>query len=713
VAASGGENRADFGWLATLRSGTFGRMAGAVFISYASQDTEAARRICEALRSGGVEVWFDQEGGLEHGDAWDAKIRTQIRECVLFVPIVSANTQARHEGYFRIEWELAADRAMGIAQGIPFILPIAVDGTREAGALVPDRFLKVQWTRLPGGAVTPEVRGRLLKLWSHRVGVISNEERRSGAETSPTVPAPSAAVAKSGTKTFAIAAASIVVLGAIASGWLLAVRNKSAALLPAAVEPAQPPPGTADAEPAHPLHPQSVAVLAFNSPGTEKEDEYLSDGISEDLLDALARVPGTKVAARTSSFYFKGRQVPIGDIAKQLGVAYVVKGTFSREGVRVRIGVQLISASDGAVVWSDNFDREIKDLASVGDEIAGRVAKGLQLRLPGRPRGERTSIDPEAYRLFLAGRSQAERPGAAELKDAISCFQQAVALSPNFASAWAALGKAEIQLARCGGIELSVAYDQARTAAAKAAALEPDSPDVLVALGWVHRTAEWDWKAALKAFRRAIELEPDNAESLADASILIFNVGRTDEGIEMASHAADLDPLNSADQLNLSRLFEYSGKMNKAEQAARRGLALAPDGQRYHGLLAVILAELGHPQKADDEVSLETDEIARHMGVAYIAIFRNQRLRAAGQARQIEAQAQDRRSSADAHSVAAEIYASIGEKDLAFAALDKAVAERDPACAWYRENFFLQNLHGDPRWPILLKRIGLTDEQLN
>ena len=149
---------------------------GAVFLSYASQDAEAARRICESLRSGGVDVWFDADGGLEHGDEWDTKIRRQIKECVLFIPVISASTQARLEGYFRIEWELAAERAMGIASGVPFILPVVIDDTREPEALVPDRFRKVQWTRLPGGVVPPDVQARLLKLWSHRVGVLAHND---------------------------------------------------------------------------------------------------------------------------------------------------------------------------------------------------------------------------------------------------------------------------------------------------------------------------------------------------------------------------------------------------------------------------------------------------------------------------------------------------------------------------------------------------------
>ena len=147
----------------------------AVFLSYASQDTEAARRICEALRSGGVEVWFDADGGLEHGDEWDAKIRRQIKECVLFIPVISTNTQARHEGYFRIEWDLAAERARGIASSVPFVLPVVIDDTREPDALVPDRFRMVQWTRLRGGEVPPDVQQRFLKLWSHRTGVLKYE----------------------------------------------------------------------------------------------------------------------------------------------------------------------------------------------------------------------------------------------------------------------------------------------------------------------------------------------------------------------------------------------------------------------------------------------------------------------------------------------------------------------------------------------------------
>jgi tetratricopeptide (TPR) repeat protein len=165
----------------------------AVFLSYASADAEAARRICEALRTAGVEVWFDVDGGLETGDEWDAKIRRQIKECVLFLPLVSANTQAREEGYFRIEWDLAAERARGFASGVAFILPIVLDDTREPEALVPDRFRSVQWTRARAGELPPETRTRLARLWSHRVGLAAQQSRppaQALAEATPLEPAP-------------------------------------------------------------------------------------------------------------------------------------------------------------------------------------------------------------------------------------------------------------------------------------------------------------------------------------------------------------------------------------------------------------------------------------------------------------------------------------------------------------------------------------------
>src|SRR4051812_20720153 len=213
----------------------------AIFLSYASQDAEAARRICDSLRAGGVEVWFDADGGLEHGDEWDAKIRRQIKECVLFIPLVSANTQARDEGYFRLEWELAAERAMSIASGVPFILPIVIDATREPDALVPDRFRKVQWTRLPGGVVPPDVLKRLLKLWSHRIGLVSHEDKCAAATTEST--ASSSASSPPPGKPYALIAVVAVLIVGLGGWWLLSeTASKPSPKVTADEKPAPPSP---------------------------------------------------------------------------------------------------------------------------------------------------------------------------------------------------------------------------------------------------------------------------------------------------------------------------------------------------------------------------------------------------------------------------------------------------------------------------------------
>ncbi len=240
----------------------------AVFLSYASQDAEAARRICEALRRGGVEVWFDADGGLEHGDEWDAKIRRQIKECVLFIPIISESTQARHEGFFRIEWELAAQRAMGIASGVPFILPVVIDDTREPDALVPDRFRSVQWTKLPGGNVPPEVLQRLLKLWSHRTGVVAHQAAKTSESEEKVPPAPASvrdAVGKPNGKTYALMAAAVLALVVVVGWWLLGRQNQSAAspAAPAtvAVAPANPAPAAAPLSEARKLAQRAQALI--------------------------------------------------------------------------------------------------------------------------------------------------------------------------------------------------------------------------------------------------------------------------------------------------------------------------------------------------------------------------------------------------------------------------------------------------------------------
>jgi TolB-like protein/Tfp pilus assembly protein PilF len=1070
----------------------------AVFLSYASQDAEAAKRIADALRAAGVEVWFDQSE-LVGGDAWDAKIRGQIGSCGLFLPLISANTQARLEGYFRLEWKLAAQRTHTMADEKAFLLPILLDDTRDAEAKVPAEFKAVQWTKLPGGETPALFGARAKKLLSGEQGAGSAERTsaapasrrgpsrwwwvlpifgvtmalllvmKEGRKEPPPVVAPPASSTQAeteqlrrqivpdrwqqedfqamaprldriirddpdnadawalrslieslqvtrnfdaGTKPLeagkndadralrlapqsplASLAMGIHLVAMISRGrdaqacrpwldravgalpaspltrycggvsrwlsydfaeseremhawieaephagfpnWILAQLNMVArrpdqaeqfateaarddgitgirarytlfessyylradlarsreilqgipaggstvhrvvharwlvamaghrwddalqelARLPenflfdrafhgpkallagmaharagradaanaqfreaerllrehlaadpdneelhAVLAVALACLGQADAarselalvEPlvsgraanvyrgslviqiaqarcllddysamatwvrklfaeksAFPFTPtsfaldprfssgldapeirallqeftaltavptpariddKSVAVLAFANLSDDKANEYFSDGISEELLNVLAKIPGLKVSARTSSFYFKGKQVPMAEIAQQLGVAYVVEGSVRKQGDKVRITAQLIKAADGFHVWSDTFTRELKDIFAVQDEIAGLIAKNFELKMGMT--AARPAIDVEAYQEYLAGRALFAKASNDDLRAAVGHFERALAIEPKFTAAWVQLASAHTRLGRWGGTPTLQAWTAARVAIDHAVALEPDSPDVLLALGWIRRTAEWDWRGAEQAFRRALQLQPNQAEALTGASVLLFNIGQTEEAFRLGEQAARLDPLNSGTQVDLSLMFYFNKNWAEAERSARRALQLSPGGS-YHGLLSWNLTKQKRYAEAEAEARLERDELEQAVSLTLLALGRGQDAALRECRVQLEVIARKRgEDTADLQQSLAWIAAALGDKDRAFAALEKARVSRDPSMAWLRNDDSLAPLYADPRWNVLLHQVGLADDQL-
>ncbi|MSU51221.1 MAG: TIR domain-containing protein [Opitutus sp.] len=376
--------------------------AKADFLSYAREDTAAALRLAVALRAAGVEVWFDQNE-LVGGDTWDAKIKKQIQSCALFVPIISANTQARAEGYFRLEWLLAAERTRLMGRTKAFLLPVCVDATKEADADVPESFLTVQWTRISAADSLSAFCERVKKLLGAGTVVGVANAGPGAATPAPTNQRDEGVASPAGTRPrgfpkWAALALSIAALAAIA---FLALRP---AAPPAPTPIAAKPPTDLAADLAAKSAAKSVAVLPFESLSDDKGSEHFSDGICGDLINVLGQVPGLKVAGRTSSFYFKGKQVQVVEIARQLQVAYVVAGTVQKVGDQVRITAQLINGSDGFQLWSsDPITRDLKDIFAVQDEIARLIAQNLKLKLGGPPRVTKT-VNPEAYRLVLEGR---------------------------------------------------------------------------------------------------------------------------------------------------------------------------------------------------------------------------------------------------------------------------------------------------------------------
>ncbi len=1007
----------------------------AVFLSYASQDAEAARKICVALRASGVEVWFDADGGLEHGDEWDAKIRKQIRECVLFIPIISAHTQARHEGYFRLEWDLAAERARTIASGIAFILPVVIDDTREPEALVPDRFRMVQWTKLPGGVVTPEVKARYLKLWSHRIGVMGarasspatlpeaggtpapprkrrwlgpamaallvvaasafwfldrpssalppdsklrtqnpksaappateseaarlitqareliydpdaarNEfalaesllkratdlapdsaeswgasallhhyfksrgydpnpqrlvrsqadaekalrlqprtsdallamalhRRLLGDETqardflqraaeadpqnpriyialalqlpaladrakflqdaarkvTPTaellyyamlnlewshqVPAAvatydqilatkpfwrvhsaratleykrtcnpgavlqwldrvpdsrrqeprvvqrrfnthlvardaSAAIrdlqavaadyfddnAFAGPKAFLLAQAHeldgrrdraaeqwqiaervlrdkiasnpadmnartmlAVVMAALQRTaeareladrcrvderlevrefdyiYLRPMENLAGAYarlgdaahsvellrrvlttegiteISAAVLKAEPRWDSLRAAPefqalirefdeapvslpttrSTPTDAKSIAVLAFENLSGDKDNEYFSDGISEELLNVLAKVPGLRVAARTSAFYFKGKNATAQEIGQKLGVAHLVEGSVRREGASVRVMARLSRADTGEQLWSDKFEGELKNIFALQDEIAGRIAENLKLKLGAAPRVAKP-VNPEAHRLYLEGRhfwSQRSEEGFSRAEVAL---QKAVEIDPQFARAhagiadlWTIRGLFLLESGETGTADLVM---RAQAAARRALELDPALVEVHATFGELHYIAGRA-REAEEEIDRCLTLAPSYATARNWHGDAMMMQGRLDRGVDDYVAAARLDPLSPIMLYDCAKTLLFARRPAEALGYAERARALSGESVTANLLRARALLDLGRRDEAVAavrlvEAKLETDYISRSRAWGAIHVLR-------------------------------------------------------------------------------------------
>ena len=1076
----------------------------AVFLSYASQDAEAAIRICEALRQAGVEVWFDQSE-LVGGDAWDGKIRGQISSCALFVPIISAATQARREGYFRIEWKLAAQRTHAMADGTPFLLPLLIDGTHDAEALVPAEFRTVQWTKLPGGETPPVFAERVKKLLGGDVAPVGDrrpgtapqtdtgqrpvlprksrlwlvpvivmavlagiwqQRRNSGkppvAVPPAVVPAGSVELARvraqltpdrwqredfaamaptldrlieanpelsdawamrsiinslqvlrnfdSSTKPLEVGKAAADRASRLAPGSPLAdiafgmhlvamtsrggdaracrpyldrgvaalppdaltryaelasywfaydfeqVQRCGQAWLDAEPQASFPPwifaqlnvvrrrPGEAEkwaeiavadpnitgvrafntmfeskyylradlsaawatlqrvppvgrsvhrvvharwvlalaanrwddalqelaqvpetflfdrsyhgpkallaglahqragradaaaaqfreaerllkehlasdsdneelhavlavtlacagrgaearselalveplvkgrapsiyrgslvmtiaqayavlgdsgplafwlrkllAEPSqfpftpasirvdprfasvakapeiqamlkefaaldHPVEQQaaikpivddkSVAVLAFANLSDDKGNEYFSDGISEELLNVLAKIPGLKVSARTSAFYFKGKEVPVPEIARQLGVAYVVEGSVRKSGDKVRITAQLIKAADGFHVWSDTFTRDLKDIFAVQDEIAGLIAQNLSLKL-GITASAASAVNPAAYQHMLQARFFSRKEDNEGWRKSIEECRAALALDPDYALAAAEMARSYIFLCRFGGISLSEGFRAARPAAERALALNPELPEANNAMGWVLRTADWDWRRADAAFRRAYELAPRSADMIRDYAVIRNNQGFFAEAIELGRLAVKLDPLNASTHCYASLFLAwFDGHLDEAVTEMQRGLALAPEAVEWHSILARSLILQGRLPEAAATAEREPSE--RYRLFARALVLSAQKNHPA--AEQARSELIEKHGETMSFHIA-EIFALSGEDDRAFEWLERARIRGDTPMAWILGTPTLRPLLRDPRWTALIAKLGLA-----
>jgi adenylate cyclase len=674
----------------------------AVFISYASQDAEAAGRIGEALRAAGIEVWFDQSE-LRGGDVWDQRIRREIRDCTLFMPIISANTASRHEGYFRLEWDLADQRTHMMARDRAFIVPVCLDATKEAGTDVPESFHRVQWTRLLDGNTPPAFTARIVALLGAPGAAASAAELTHPAvktgHVAPLALTPGATAESTLRKNrlaIVLMATIMVILAYVAVDRFWLSKHAPAAKPVAAVAPAPTPAMPAISE-------KSIAVLPFVDMSEKHDQEYFSDGLSEELLDLLAKTQGLEVIARTSSFYFKGKQVTIAEIANTLHVAHLLEGSVRKAGHTMRVTAQLIRAKDGVHLWSDTYDRDFKDVFKVQDEIAAAVVKALQVKLLSTPVSAQSELhNTDAYSLYLKGQYFARRASNVDVERGIASLKQAIALAPDFAPAHAELASAYVYDATFGS-GASTSLDRASAEVDEALRLDPT---LRLARNLHGNLAliSWDWAAAKTQLDQELASAPRDPEALFRRGSLARALGHPDEALVYFRKGLELDPLRVIYHVQLAMLLDALRRPEEARAAAETAIAISPTVSKAHLLLGLLELNAGHLDAASAAMEREPAEYYRLEGQAIVA-FANKRLAESDAAlgRLIEAH----------HDTAAvqiaQAYAYRGDRAKAFDWLDRAVVQRDPGLINLKTDPLFAGLRGDTRYKTVLRKMNLPD----
>ena len=458
---------------------------------------------------------------------------------------------------------------------------------------------------------------------------------------------------------------------------------------------------------AHPVTDMSIAVLPFADMSTAKDQEYFSDGLTEQLIDDIARVSGLKVIGRSSAFQFKGKNEDLRDVGRKLGVANVLEGSVRREGNHVRITAELIKADDGFQLWSQTYDREIKDIFAVQDEIAQAATQALQAKLlggNGQPvAADLRSANPEAYQAYLQAEYFSGRgPSKEDFGKALTYADTAIKLDAEYAPAWALRASVQNMMAESGLIDPTEGFRNARDDAERAIALDPTLASAYLALSATQISCDWDWDAANTSITKAKALAPGSVEVLRMRSYLSRILGNLVQAIKLYDQAVALDPLRINSYSGLGYLLYSAGRYQEAQAALQKALDLNPQATYVHLTLDKILIAEGKPQQALVEIEKEPIEWGKFTGqaLAYHALGREQDSNAALAA--LIAKYHTR-----APYQIAQVYAYRGEADKSFEWLERAYEQRDPGLPEIKSNPLIKNLLHDPRYSDLLRKMHL------
>jgi TolB-like protein/Flp pilus assembly protein TadD len=449
----------------------------------------------------------------------------------------------------------------------------------------------------------------------------------------------------------------------------------------------------------------SIAVLPFADMSPDKDQDYFSDGLSEELLNLLAKIPELRVAARTSSFQFKGQTGDIADIGRQLKVAHVLEGSVRTAGDRVRVTAQLIHAEDGYHLWSETYDRTLDDIFAIQDEIANEVVAQLKITLLGKA-PKVLEADPEAYALYLQGRHMRRELSTEMLEQAIDHLQRALTIDPNYAAAWNELGSVYTSQANLGLRPVEEGFKLRREAINKALAIDPEYAPAHASLGLVALANDNDLAAAAQHIEHALQLEPGNIQLLNAASVMLESLNRLDQAIKLTEYVVVRDPVNAGAHSSLSMVYASAGRFDEAISSAHTALTLSPTRAQSQFNLGKALLLKGEPQAALEAMSRE-ETVWRMIGLP----LANHALGQADEADAVVAELIEQYEQGAPYNIAY-IMAWRGEADRAFEWLDKAVEFKDGGLSEILTEPLFNNIHEDPRWLPFLESVGKSPEQL-
>jgi TolB-like protein len=641
-----------------------------VFISYASRDAAVAQKVCSTLEAAGFPCWIAPRNVVP-GTLYADGIVHAIDESSILVLILSE--QAIASAHVGREIERAVSKRHAV-------VALRIDAAPLTAAF--EYFLnQSQW--IEGGGSDAAI----AKL----VGAVG-QHLAPGSADSPTNANQSSAVHRKAAAPRMWVIAAVVVAVLLAGGYFLVDKgwlSRQAATASTAVV----------------ISDKSIAVLPFTDMSEKKDQEYFADGMAEEIIDLLVKIPGLKVISRTSSFQFKGKTEDLRSIATQLGVAYVLEGSVRKSSDRLRVTAQLIDSRDGTQLWSQTYDRDLSDVLKMQDEIAIALVRALQIEVRAADVGSRPALrNTEAYTLYLQGRHARDRFDQEGTEQAVIDFERVLELDPSFAPAEVWLADAYFGLGLYGFMPPTIAFEKARQASERALKLDPSLAMAHAQLGDIHRVYDWDWPEAERELKQAFALAPTDGDISFYASGQSLSMGRWDEAVKQVKAALAQDPLSQAAYGNLCLAQLRRGRLDEAEAAARRVLEINPTGPFGHSFLGNVLLARSQLEAAGTEFSKETLEAARLGGsaMAYFALGRK--------ADSDAALAQMIKGQANRPFLIARVYGFRGEADEALKWLDRAYAEKDSVLSIIKGDPAFKKIEGDPRYKAFLTKMNLPSD---